>query len=249
MSQTFVFILLILFFTHPAEASLQRKEFENILQTFQHIKQDLMPKEDKLLFNPKMPGDLSWWDLPSVSAKYEPFLSEENILTHIVFIHGGLAREPYMPSDEMARIICHELGHGLAGPPLKTNGVSVEALADSYSVGRCLKIFFQHSPLNKPLPEDTEISLKCSSIYSKSVDELKFCIRALNTVKIQQEFFLQKEKTTTHLFGKDPFIAKSINRSPYYYPSAQCRIETEVNTILGEPLPSCWFVKKSSLKK
>ncbi len=60
----------------------------------------------------------------------------------VLSVWGGMMGHPFMTTDTFLLLLCHELGHVLGGPPLKSrNGwSSTEGQADYYS-GACVKSF------------------------------------------------------------------------------------------------------------
>jgi hypothetical protein len=68
-----------------------------------------------------------------------------------VKMFGGLAKQPLMTLEGFALVICHELGHAVAGRPLYSNNdwASVEGQSDYFATAACArKMFDPNSPIN-----------------------------------------------------------------------------------------------------
>lgn len=133
-----------------------------------------------------------------------------NELTMIVW--GGIIGHPEMDRETFILLLCHELGHALGGPPLKsrTGWSSTEGQADYFSGGRCFHLF-----------EPTE------DIFFRS---------ALKLTNIYGEITREE---TARLNRCDE---RQVTRTNFGYPGVQCRLDTLLAGWRGLPRPGCWFV-------
>jgi hypothetical protein len=130
-----------------------------------------------------------------------------------ISILGGMLSHPSMNSSVLLMLLCHEVGHYLGGPPLKSrNGwSSTEGQADYFSALECLKNF--------------------------ELEEGDFLNSALELTSIYAEVSQQGKPS---LESCDETIA---SRTNFGYPSAQCRLDTLLSGWRGLKRPMCWFVE------
>lgn len=237
------YFTLVLFFTLSLNA-MELFELEELFQSFQSIHSETLSREynAKLLFNPPPKGmDSSfWWNIPDASARFV-FIDNLEPKEISIFVFGGLARVEGMSKDSMAISLCHELGHLLAGPPLKHNGSSLEGAADSYSTGECLRSYFRmvkNSTLRQPNPIEIR---KCEE-YFKEAEEIEICLRSFAALDGQLNF-LRLKSPNLAFWDESEFIATHLRAEDYYYPDSACRLESMRNSILNLPAPVCWKPK------
>lgn len=96
--------------------------------------------EHKIDLNALGPGPEFWWNLEAQRASYSAGKASSGEVIHHLFFFGGLARLPEMNQEGAALILCHELGHGIAGPPFKEGSSSaVEGEADYFATYSCMR--------------------------------------------------------------------------------------------------------------
>ena len=150
----------------------------------------------------------SQWDVDWINAL--AYVTEEG--AHIAMF-GGMARAPYMNRDGLELILCHELGHHLAGPPIKKKSTwaSAEGQADYFATNSCLKELWKG--------DYRERSITAS----------------LNVVKMIAEVSGDK---LPDIRTPDPL---KVEVTELDYPSLQCRLDTFVAGTLVHSRPKCWF--------
>jgi hypothetical protein len=143
---------------------------------------------------------------PRVNAE----VVKENGLVAIV-VWGGMISHPKMNPATFYLLLCHELGHFLGGPPLKsrTGWSSTEGQSDYYSASSCVK--------------------------DLGVDEGQFIDAALALTAIYAEVTRQ---APPKLETCDQTVA---TRTNYGYPTTQCRLDTLLAGWSEAPRPKCWF--------
>lgn len=148
-----------------------------------------------------------------------------------VHINGGMARAQGMNKDSLAFIICHEIGHHLAGGPqtFKFDGwPSAEGQADYWATSKCLKRYY-HFLQNQEFSVDPAVperALKdCAAVYNTSL-EYRICLRTMNAVVSFGHFInsLPDTKQFVNILTPDDRQVKGTNMNDY--PRAQCRIDT-----------------------
>lgn len=163
---------------------------------------------------PKIPSDHNLVvRLESMSPRVNAeILKEKEVVSIIVW--GGMLSHPKLTPAALTLLLCHELGHFLGGPPLKSrNGwSSTEGQSDYFSTSECMK----------------EIG---------DTDEAEFIQAAIALTSIYAQV------TGQSLPSPDRCEEREVVRTNYGYPSAQCRLDTLIAGWRGEPRPSCWFTE------
>lgn len=129
----------------------------------------------------------------------------------VIQVMGGMVSQPEMNADTLKLLLCHEIGHLLGGPPLKSrNGwSSTEGQADYYSAKYCARVL--------------------------GMDENSFLDAALNLTEIYARVTMAPAPS---LNSCDSI---RVERTNYGYPTVQCRLDTLVAGWQGLSRPSCWF--------
>lgn len=129
----------------------------------------------------------------------------------VIEVWGGMLNQAQMNQDVLTLLLCHELGHLLGGPPLKSrNGwSSTEGQADYYSTAHCARLM--------GLGEERfyESAQDLAHIYAKVTGEVYPELRTCDQGVVE--------------------------RTNFGYPSAQCRLDTLVAGWTQQVRPVCWF--------
>jgi hypothetical protein len=135
---------------------------------------------------------------------------KENGLVAIV-VWGGMISHPKMTPATFYLLLCHELGHFLGGPPLKSRDgwSSTEGQSDYFSSASCAK--------------------------DLGMDETQFIDAALTLTSIYAEVTNQ---APPKLDACDATVA---TRTNYGYPGIQCRLDTLLAGWSEKSRPKCWF--------
>lgn len=129
----------------------------------------------------------------------------------VIQIMGGMLRHEKMTPDVLMLLLCHEMGHFLGGPPLKSRKgwSSTEGQSDYFS------------------------GLKCTR--SLGFDEATFIDAALALTSIYAEVGREAPPRL------DQCDDRTVDRTNYGYPSVQCRLDTLMSGWSGRERPRCWF--------
>lgn len=171
---------------------------------------------------------------------------------------------PGLTADGYSAIICHELGHFLAGPPFRPGNTwaSTESMSDYFSTAVCLKKLFRDMGSVEVIEIDPNVKINCDRNYKKK-SERNVCYRTAEAgLNLMKELHLSLTKIGGFNIPFYDLYDLSKKDSGFYgdYPSLQCRAETLVagaychsaeknwdNKIpwtCSEGLaarPSCWF--------
>ncbi|HET9239085.1 MAG TPA: hypothetical protein VFO10_17635 [Oligoflexus sp.] len=162
-------------------------------------------------------GDLSlerFWDSSRVDAH-----SSQVRNNWIIRVYGGVARHPAITRDGLALVVCHEIGHHLAGFPQVSSWAATEGNADYYATQTCLKTIWGNAA-----PVDLEISDKAEArCQAASPSGQAFCVRALQASYSVASFLADLEAVSISWDQPDLTEVTSTNLS---YPPVQCRFDT-----------------------
>ncbi len=124
---------------------------------------------------------------------------------------GGMLRHRSMTPDALLLLLCHEVGHFLGGPPLKsrTGWSSTEGQSDYYSGEKCARLL--------------------------GMDESSF----INAAVVLTSIYAEVSKEAPPQI--EQCDERRVERTNFGYPSAQCRLDTLVAGWTGKERPRCWF--------
>lgn len=157
-----------------------------------------------------------------------------------VSLWGGMARAPGASIAILAGVLCHEVGHVIAGEPRQTipgaEWSSIEGLSDYYAGLECLPEFLQKHTDIVPVPSAEALQV-CNGH--------ELCARTvtagLELVQFFQKYDSQKSAPVS-LFSPAPAAQELIRN---LYPSTQCRLDSIVEGARCHAggtcqLPVCW---------
>lgn len=129
----------------------------------------------------------------------------------VLELFGGMLTHSRMNEHSFQLLLCHELGHALGGPPLKskTGWSSTEGQSDYYSGQTCARLL--------GMDEATFIqgALDLTAIYAEVMREPYPQLELCEEIRVE--------------------------RTNYGYPTVQCRLETMMAGWKNEARPRCWF--------
>ena len=175
--------------------------------------------------------------LDTVSSRINATASRVDNLWKIKFF-GGMLNHRLMNKNLFTAILCHELGHHIAGAPLKkarshsVAWVSVEGQADYFTTNICLKKLYLYSDNEtfvKRVNVNSFIKRKCEST-SSTLDESYLCQRLLYVSEELGRFIVKIKagrrgsREPVPRFSK-PDIRK-VKSTMEQHPMAQCRLDS-----------------------
>lgn len=144
-----------------------------------------------------------------------------------VQMFGGMARRPEMNKQAFALIICHELGHHLAGFPLYSGSwASSEGQSDYFSAIACGRKFFSTISEDVEYLNATAIR-KCKETYNGS--KRRTCYHTLKGVSGVARLLSNLSGESASFETTSPY---RVSRTVTGHPSAQCRLDTLVSGTL-----------------
>lgn len=232
-----------------AFAQISLTEFTQISQAFQvEWSAELSAQKSELFINrppsPQFPN--YWWDLDYTHASYSTYTRPESgVREHNIFLFGGYARIPGMTQDTVIATLCHELGHGIGGEPLKKKKdpepISAEGQSDYFAYRSCLERMFKRVPAAAPVLAVSPYVERICRTQSATAEDLEFCYRGFQTLEVERRLFKQSQNVETSYETPDTSVVSEVNHSETYYPSAQCRIDTMIAGLLKQERPRCWW--------
>jgi hypothetical protein len=174
-------------------------EFERTIESFQEDYKTSLPPSIEMVIRVDVLNNRINADITKVNNQV------------VVQIFGGMLNHNEMNSDVLQLLLCHELGHFLGGPPLKsrTGWSSTEGQADYFSGRKCAHAL--------KLDEQSFIdaALKLTAIYAEVRREGVPAVNLCETLEV--------------------------SRTNYGYPSSQCRLDTMIAGFRELDRPRCWF--------
>lgn len=245
-------LLCLLLFSIPVltQAQVSIETLKTVVAAFHaEYDQELATKQSRIVVNPApTPAQPDfWWNLADVRAAYAALYDKDSkVLTHYLYLLGGYGKLAGMTQDGIAATLCHELGHGIGGPPYKAykdedTDVSVEGQADYFAFRYCLPRIFKRL---KPNAEVKSVNAHTDSLC-KHIPQARYslCTRVFQALEVERTFFrLNKEDPTTNYSTPDSSISTEVNKDPYFYPSSQCRLDTMMAGLFEKERPRCWYL-------
>ncbi len=243
--------------TTVSQAEISRHTYHTLLDTIEkNFRAEFTARGERLRI------DRLWMDDTNQASAWREEDQQGEIA--VLRIPGGLARQPIINADAFTLVICHEIGHHLAGPP-KVWKYSVEGQADYFGVSSCLRLVLPKLPENSVIREDSTPEIvvdRCRMVYAFPVEQ-HICIRSSMAGARLTQYFAHKRHISPPEFDQpDSAVLRQINKG---LPNPQCRLDTYFAAALCNPenrsvegampdwlcpthplqtrgaRPSCWF--------
>lgn len=141
--------------------------------------------------------------------------------TWYVDMFGGLARRPEVTPDGFAMVVCHELGHHLAGFPFVSDWAANEGQSDYWAMLACAKNIWKNQD-NEVSSIDPYAKKLCDYYYSH---DKNLCYRELNAGLSLANLLAALNGQSVAFTTPDKSI---VSRTYSRHPKAQCRLDTYV---------------------
>jgi len=161
------------------------------------------------------------WTDPTVNASAVQFDDG----SWIVNMFGGLARRQEVTADGFVLVLCHEIGHHLAGYPFVVDWAANEGSSDYYSVLGCARHLWQNKAATLGLNAiEVPVRLRelCDAIWTYP-NERKLCYRTMLAGKSTASLLAALQRKTVDFSRQDNNIVETTNND---HPNAQCRLDT-----------------------
>ncbi len=221
---------LLLFLLLPQEslhAAMEKQTFEQIVDLFQHLyAKEFQQQRHRLRI-------LGQWETERLEASARREEDRHGQLA-VITVGGGLARHPRMTEGALALVICHEIGHFLAGKPAFKR-FSTEGQADYFAAASCMRRFLMHLPYGRR-PGDQgaphRVVQRCAWAF-RELDEWQTCVQTTMSGYALSRFFADRKNIEPPRFETpDP---STVNVLGFATPTVQCRLDTFSAAALCNP--------------
>lgn len=195
------------------KSNISESEFNKLILDITNIYTPLMKQMGLTL---KSYGN---WKNPQVNAR-----ADRKGRARRIIIYGGIARHELVTHDELALVICHEIGHHIGGAPKASAWATGEGQADYFAAMKCARRYFLNFP--KLLDSNTvapSIVKDCQSSFA-SEEDIQVCMRThiagLNLAKL---FSTLNSTQAPNINSRDENV---VSRTNHRHPLPQCRYDT-----------------------
>jgi hypothetical protein len=160
------------------------------------------------------------WDDATVNA----YASQEGS-TWKVAMFGGLARRNEITPDGFAMVVCHELGHHVAGWPYVQSWAANEGQSDYFAMQACAKNLWKNQDAeNAEAANNVDpYAKKLCDTYSKQ--DINLCYRSMSAGYSLATLLGALNNQKVNFQTPDKAIVKTTYNQ---HPKAQCRLDTYV---------------------
>lgn len=142
-----------------------------------------------------------------------------------VNMYGGLARRPEVTVDGFTLVLCHELGHHLAGMPYVSSWGADEGQSDYFATNHCAQLFWQDDVAGNEAARATIHEIpksRCDAIWGTEAEQ-NLCYRAMLGGKSLADLLGALGGTTANWNTPD---TREVTTTDHAHPAAQCRLDT-----------------------
>lgn len=143
----------------------------------------------------------------------------------IVNMYGGLARRPEISKDGFALVLCHELGHHLAGYPYVAGWAANEGQADYFATLSCARELWRDEKTTNASYRSTIEAIPkaaCDKAWS-TVDDQNLCYRVAEGGKSLANLLAALGGTRADFSTPDRSVVRATFNN---HPAGQCRLDT-----------------------
>lgn len=150
--------------------------------------------------------------------------------TWYVNMYGGLARRPEVTPDGFALVVCHELGHHLAGYTFGSGWTwaANEGQSDYFATHECAKVIwgreFQRNEAFRRFNAPAIVEQKCAQAWPGNTNAQGWCERASAGGLSLATLLAALGNSPAPKFETPD--TKVVSRTDNNHPAAQCRLDT-----------------------
>ena len=149
----------------------------------------------------------------------------------IITIYGGLARRPELTLDGLTMVLCHELGHHIAGFPMSSFWAANEGNSDYFAAQACTKALWKGRKWDESEggvipPEGKRL---CDENFERPIEDLNLCYRQMGAIDSISKLLAYLDGTEIQWGHNDPRV---VERTFHNHPPAQCRLDTFIQGAL-----------------
>lgn len=199
-------------------ANMSEQEFNTIINNIMNLYRPIVTARGARLTSNNL------WTDTTVNAS-----AQQSGNNWIINMYGGLARRPEVTPDGFAMVVCHELGHHLAGFPFygDTDWAASEGQSDYFATQSCAREIWRgqtnENAQFRTLVGDFE-KKKCDAAWSK-VEDQDLCYRTA-AAGHSLATLLGALRSSTNLPRFDTPDQRKVATTYTAHPEAQCRLDT-----------------------
>ncbi len=202
---------------------VSKKDFNKIIDEIAELyKSEIEDKGAELV-------TLKKWENGTVNAYARQVEDIDNNKKWIVAMFGGLARKDEVTEDAFAMVMCHELGHHLAGAPRysASDWAASEGQSDYWAASKCFKRWADEQSnrrIVRKLKAPKEVQEVCETVHKDKNDQ-RVCIRSAMAGKSLATLLasLATDPPVIDFSTPNPEV---VERTYVRHPEAQCRLDT-----------------------
>ncbi|WP_075186759.1 hypothetical protein [Teredinibacter haidensis] len=159
------------------------------------------------------------WDNNTVNA--QAYQSGNN---WFIRMYGGLARAPEVTPDGFALVVCHEMGHHLAGFPFKgARWAASEGQSDYFATQSCARqlwLYDDNSEYEHSAPQT--VKNECNARWNTTFEQ-QLCYRTALAGKSLADLLAASRGVAVHFDTPDQ---GKVDKTYINHPAPQCRLDT-----------------------
>lgn len=219
------------------DPNITEQEFSDIIDGVMEVYQPIVAEHGATLKTNKK------WTDSTVNASAQQMGS-----SWIVNMYGGLARRPEVTPDGFALVVCHELGHHLAGFPFyQERWAASEGQSDYFATQSCARHIWG-SQLEKNAEYRATVNptakTECDNIYANEQDQ-NLCYRtsmagyslATLLASLRNKTVSFDTPATNKVSSTNPRHPAGQCRLDTYFHGALCTVDFDMHTIPGRKHP------------
>jgi len=215
----------LLFFAPAASAEMNHQLFNNIVETaLDQYQEEFTQQQQRLSIAAAWHND----NIYASAWKMEDAKGE----TGLIQISGGFARHPEITPAAFALILCHEIGHHIAGPP-RIWKFSAEGQSDYFGASDCLRKLFRRGVLESTRQHIPRVVRHACMQAFTITREQQICARIILAGSTLASYFARKQNLLMpKLARRDKTAVPNTILVPA---SPQCRLDTYFAAALCNP--------------
>ncbi len=160
------------------------------------------------------------WNDSTVNASASQWLG-----TWDVNMYGGLARRQEVTEDGFALVVCHELGHHLAGYPFSSSWAADEGQSDYFATMKCARMLWGDDTAANANSRTTVAATPkslCDSVWADE-EAQNLCYRSAMGGKSLADLLSALGGTVSNWDTPD---SRQVTATNHNHPAGQCRLDT-----------------------
>jgi hypothetical protein len=220
------------------DSNVTEEDFNDVIDQVEAIYNPIIKETHGAKLNVKR-----LWTNNTVNASATQFFG-----TWTVNMYGGLARRPEVTLDGFTLVLCHELGHHLAGYPFSAQWAANEGQSDYFAAQSCARALWKDQRSRNEEARELIPALPkahCDAVW-KDRESQNLCYRTMLAGKSLADLMSTQSKSKAEWDTPD---SKAVSKTFNGHPKGQCRLDTmmagalcdlgfDMNVIPGKDLGS-----------